>query len=33
MLDEKDLLGRGAFAEVYRYKIKGIEIAVKCFKD
>ena len=32
-LNEKDLIGRGSFGEVYRYQIKGYNVAVKCFKN
>ena len=32
-LNEKDLIGRGSFGEVYWYQIKGYNVAVKCFKN
>ena len=32
-LNESDLRGKGSNAEVYNYKLKNIDFAVKCFKD
>ena len=33
ILKEKNFLGKGSYAEVYRYKLKNIDFAVKCFKE
>ena len=30
-LKQEDFIGKGSYAQVYRYKIKNKEIAVKCF--
>ena len=32
-LKQQDLIGKGSFANVYRYKIYNTELAIKCFKD
>ena len=32
-LNEKDFIKKGSYGEVYRYNIKGYEIAVKCYKN
>ena len=32
-LNSTDLIGKGSYAKVYRYKILNTPIAVKCFDD
>ena len=32
-LNEKDLIGGGVNAKVYRYNLKNAVVAVKCFKE
>ena len=32
-LSRKDFIGKGLFADVYRYSIQNTEIALKCFKE
>ena len=32
-LNEKDLIGGGANAKVYRYNLNNTAVAIKCFKE
>ena len=33
VLNQQDLIGKGSYAEVYRYSIENTPIAVKCFDN
>ena len=32
IIKQEDWIGKGSYAQVYHYKIKNKEIAIKCFK-